>query len=294
MFTFVITLTDLDENPQRAIQSLLSHKKYVNDVKIVYPRYINNEQELYPGWFEDREKIRYEIIPIMDLKYFTDDHTIVEIPPYVDMRLGDFENLAAQSQQCSQRQLQFGLGTTLVSNRFSLLHGFLVIMAVMEWFINRFWYRGKLINRGDIWGRFIVKKGQHHRYIGCDYSYLWNIRNTEVKPKEYANASIELTPTVVHWLLRTNKLFDFGLWILVYIPIYIFISLSFSGLILYTWSPWFVTGAATGIWSLEIFISFLIARHYVKVPWLLMFCFTFPVYWISFPYVLLYYKFLIK
>ena len=297
MFTFVIPISNLKESPETAITSLINHPKYVKNIKVAYSGYGGDDDSLYKGWHRHKTEHNIEVIPSMNLKHFSDDtEVIVEVPPYVNLKLGDFENLISQSKECSVTQNQFALGTTFTSNYFNLLHGILMIMTVMEWFINRLWYGNKLINYHDVRARFIIRKGKE-RYLGNDYSYFWNIWNREVKRKQYGDAYIQLDnhyPQSSDWLLYNNRVYNFGLWILFDIPFYVVISLSFSSLILYTWSPWVVVGAGTGLWSFEILISFLICRHYLRVPYLLVFCFLFPIYWVSFPFILLYFKFSIK
>jgi hypothetical protein len=294
MFSFVIPLSDLNESPEIAIKSILAHKKYAKDVKVVYAGYSGEDHSLYNGWHEDKKKLNIQVIPILDLKYFDNDTAlVVEVPPFAQMYLGDFENLEKQSQEStSLTQTQFSLGTTLTSQYSSILYGFLMIMTVMEWFINRLWYNGKFIQNTDIRCRFVVTKGVT-RHIGNDYSYVWNILNREVKRKQYSNAIIDvgINNQVVNWILSKHKMFSFGLWILAYVPFYIFVSLSFSSMVLYSWSPWIVVGAGSGIWLFEILISFLICRSYCKIPYLLAYCIMFPLYWITFPYALLYFKF---
>jgi hypothetical protein len=70
--------------------------------------------------------------------------------------------------------------------------------------------------------------------------------------------------------------------------------LSFSSMFLYSWSPWIIIGAGSSIWFFEVVISYLICRYYCRFPNLLFYCVMFPMYWITFPFIFLYFKFSVK
>lgn len=292
--TVVIPLTDLDENPKQAIKSVIAHKKFVKRVRIVYARYTGEGHSFYNGYTEDKEQIEdIEVITKLDAKYFSDDdNVIIEVPPNCDMRLGDFQKLEEMSKDKSRpvEETQFSLGTTLVSEQVNLLHGIVMIMMLMEWVIGRVFYFGKLISHYDIRGRFIIRKGDQHQYIAAPFRYKWNLIMNDVRRKEYECATINITNNI-RWLLQNNTTFSFGLWILVYIPIYVFFSLSFNSIWFYKWSPWILMTVTTTSWSVVSLISFFLMRQYLRVPYLVVYCILFPFYWISFPYILLFYKF---
>jgi hypothetical protein len=286
-------LTDLDENPKTAIKSVIAHKKFVKRVKIVYARYPGQDHSFYHGYAEDCEEIEVDVITKLDAKYFgNDDNVIIEIPPNCDMRLGDFQKLEEISKDKSRpvEETQFSLGTTFFSNTFNLMHGVIMIMMLMEWLIGRVFYFGKHISHYDIRGRFIIRKGNQQQYLSEPFKYRWNLIMNDVKRKEYECATIDITNNI-RWLLYNNTTFAFGLWIFVYIPIYVFLSLSFNSVWFYKMSPWILLTITTTSWSFFSLASFLLMRQYIKVPYLFVYCILFPFYWISFPYILLYYKF---
>jgi hypothetical protein len=297
----IIIISDWNESPRTAIKSVVSNRKYVKELHIVFPAFDEQrEKELYQDWMKDKEillqsDIKVQFDAVLKVEYYDDPKLLlVEIPPNCSMKLGDFELLSSRAKQCNEQQTHLGIGATLNLGSFSLWYGYLVILSVMEWFMN-VWFNRKLYQYTDIRARFVMTKGEF-KFLPLEHNILSSIWNPYTMKKEYGNATIEpgnMSPKqLTQWVLWSHQTFKFGLWILTYIPIYVFLTISWLGVIsTFINFSWIITTTSVSMWIVEFLVSYLIARNYLKVNQLVILCMFFPVYWITFPLVLVWGKF---
>jgi hypothetical protein len=299
-FAAVITITDWNESPQNAVKSIVSNKKYVKELHFVFPGYDEQrEKELYSDWMKDKQSLLDGGVEVyfdatLKVDYYKDPKMLlVEIPPNCIMKLGDFELLSSKSKQCTEQQTHFGIGATLNLGKFSFWYGFLVVLSVMEWFMN-VWFNKKLYQYTDVRARYIMTKGKY-KFFPLEHTVLSYFWNSHTAKKEYGNATVEnLTSAKIttQWVLWNNQTFKFGLWILAFIPIYVFFTISWIGVLsTFMHNNWVITTSSVSMWIMEFIISYLIASNYLKVDYLVLLCIFFPVYWILFPLVLVWAKF---
>jgi hypothetical protein len=301
MFSIVTNITSAGESPRLVVQSVLNNLNFVRDLHFIYPHYIPDEEDnLYPGWKRDREKLQNAQIPYkfearLNVENFSDDKNtiLVEVPPNCDLRLGDFERLKTQAGSADYAQTHFGLGTRFQMEGFSVWYAYLVICMVIQWFINRFAYNNKLYYYTDVRARFVVCKGKT-KFIPVEHTYLWTLWNPNVMQKQYENATVSAnefpTPfSFVRWVLSNHTALGFGLWILPFIPVWFFFSISPISIVL-GYQSFIFTMSGISVYITEVGIAYLIAKTHSDMPWTFAYCLMFPLAWITFPFVLTFSK----
>lgn len=296
-FSVVISVSSYEEDIGSVCTSVLNNKQFVKDVHIIHPTFKGNEQhnKLYLDQLRSNG-IQVKRDASYDPANFDNSDVILWIPPYCEMTLGDFNELQYRANTANEKQTHFGLGTTYTLPGFSIFYGYISVMMVIQWVMNVFWNHRKLYFFSDIRGYFLINKG-NHKFIPSEYSYLWNIWNPNVMRKNYKNATIyheqkrESSYSFTKWLIYHNL--PFGLWILIFLPIWGFISLSFVSLVanfVFQYN-WIVTVSGVGFWILEFIISCLIGFSYSKNNFTLIYGLLFPIYWVMFPAFWLWSKF---
>jgi hypothetical protein len=301
MFSIVTNITSAGESPRLVVQSVLNNLTFVRDIHFIYPRYIPDEEDdLYTGWKRDREKLQNAQIPYkfearLNMENFPDGKNtiLVEVPPNCDLRLGDFERLKTQAASADYAQTHFGLSTRLQMNEFSVWYAYLVVCMVIQWFINRFGYNDKLYFYTDVRARFVIYKGKT-KFIPLEHTYLWTLWNPNVMKKQYENATVSASefPTpfsFVRWVLSNHAALGFGLWIIPFIPVWFFFSLSPLSFFL-GYQSFIFAFSGIGVYITEVGIAYLVARTYSDAPWTLAYCLMFPFAWFTFPLVLTFSK----
>lgn len=298
----VITITSWNESPFYAVKSVLSNRKYVKELHFIFPGYDEQEEkDLYLEWPSDRKILEQSNIKIQfDARLKADNFEdpellLVEIPPNCSMKLGDFELLSSKAKQSNEQQTHLGIGSSINLNEFSPWYGFLVILAVMEWVMNLFFNR-KIYQYTDIRARFIMSKGKY-KFLPLQHTILSYFWNPYTMKKEYSNAAIEQgksTPReITRWILWSHETFKFGLWILPYICVYIFITISWLSILSNFLSfSWIISTASLAVWFVEFLVAFFVTNGHIKVKYHIILCALFPVYWILFPFVFASAKFL--
>jgi len=294
-----IHLSRLEPNCREAVQGILANRDQVKELHLVYPSFEDEKRSMYNGWLEDREALEKSHVCVsFDAKLNPDNltgvGTVVEVHPTCRLKLGAFESIRQQISSANAVQTHFALATKTQVDGFSIWYGFLVVLTVMEWLWNRVFERNKLIQYTDVRGRFLVRKANCH-FLPSESLAWWRVWNSNVMPKVYAGDTAVLKGCNMFARLYNHRYFGIGLWLVPFLVIWGILSLSWTSMIyaaLQYRSLW-VGGYALSIWAVEIMLCLLICRHYIhNSKYDTLFYVLFPVYFATFPFILVYSKLL--
>jgi len=303
MIVIAIHITGFSESPISAIRGILANKSRVNEVRFIYPSYQDDKTSMYPEWSEHRKELEDANVGVyfdatLNADNLSNGSVVVEVPPYCELKLGAFESISKEIGNANMAQTHFALSTSTKLRKFSLLYGFLVVLTVIDWLWNRFYEHNKLVQYTDVRGRFLLRKGQR-RFLPKENEFTWRLWNSQVMPKVYAGDTAILSPpppvsgwSYIVWLLHTHKHLGMGFWIAPFSAIWGFLSISWFTMLwnAIIYRSFWLGGYATSIWAIEICISFLICGHYIRLDYKNVFYVLFPVYFMLFPFMLMYSK----
>lgn len=296
---------DLDSHnyhsPLNVVKSVINNSDFVSSLHFIYPNVQEKKPILYDGWQADCKQLEEELhIPVkfdawLEAHNFKSEEIVVEVPPNVQLHLGDFETLKNRSKETKYHQTEFGIKTSLNLSSFSFFYGYLMILFIIQLFVSRF-FNKKLYNNTDVRARYILTKGKGESFLPSKSSWSSYFTLSHVLPYVRANATISPSFrtsgfSFSTWYLRNNKHVSFGFWVFFYIPVYVFLSLSAIPLFWISWDILSISGAAFSLWFFQACFGYLLLRINVENrSWLILYAVLFPFYWITFPIYLLYSK----
>lgn len=294
-FTAVVHITGFDENPHNAIKSVIANVNEFAKLLVVFPGY-DPSVPLYKDWPEDSKYLEEHnteimIVPKLSVDYVQSD-SVMEIAPYCALRPGGIEILRRQMKETPVDVTHFALSPVTTLPDYSPFYGFLVVMQLLNWFRSRIFERGKLYQYDDVRVRHIVQIGKV-RHLP-ERQFVWRYWNTGCAFRLYGGETAIISPPAdrtgydyVMWALYTNSTMCFGWWMLPFVAfLWVPLVLPAYGLLkLNVDSIWIL-----GVWFTEFILSLFITKHTVRMPNAAIYCFLFPVYWILFPFTLIYAK----
>ena len=276
MFSVVIKITKFNESPRRAIQSILNNLNYVDQVRIVNP-YFTNEKDMYKGWEEDKKKLNVIIEPELKEKELGD--IVVEIPPNCDLKSGAFNTIEKRLRHSNDNQNTLALIPQLNLKGFGIMQGYFIVLYLIDWFWNRLYENNKLIQYTDIQARYMMRKGSKKFLPKPKFSQrFWNV---ETIPKIPVDTAVLEDQNIMQTLYNHQNM-RFGLWILTYFLVWFFLTTLFVALPGQFYSIVF--------WGVGSLLSYLTTQFYIKTNYKLFYVLLFPLYWVTFPFILIYAK----
>jgi hypothetical protein len=292
----VIKITSFNESPEFAVKSVIANKGLFNELHFIYPTFQSEEESMYPNWLlTDKANLNGISVffhVMLHAKYFQSDSIIVEIPPNCEVKSGAFTTIKSAMKAANTKQTHFALSPVTSLNQFSLWHGFLIVLMMIESVWNRIFERGKLINYTDVKAYFVMKKGKINYFPEEKSGWVFN---ESTIPKAYAGGTCILRPfdddNFVMWKLHTHTNMSLiGLWIVPYSIFYFILGISWPSVLwgAISFSNVYFASYVFLVWLLEVFVSYRVGTFYISCPKRLVFSLLFPVYWFLFPYVLIY------
>lgn len=294
----VIHITNFNESPRPAIQSIIANKDRFKQIHFVYPLYQSEEDSMYPEWLKEDKNLLGGGIEVffhiaLHAQALDANCIIVEIPANCEVKQGAFSKIQNIMKSADTKQNTCALATTTSLPYFSIWGGFFVILQVIESIWNRIFERGKLIEYTDIKAYFLIKKGKV-QYFPDNNGYLFNMGTI---PKVYSDGTAVLRPNnfsifeFLMWRLHTHaNLKLLGLWVLPYSINYFIFAISWP-LILrgaFAFGDFYFASYVLLVWIVQVLFSYWISVHYIKCPKKLIYCLLFPLYWALFPWILVY------
>lgn len=269
-------------NAHQAIQSVLTNQKHFHQLHIIDPT--RAEDDRLPEGF--RIPVHYH--GTLEPQHFPDNAIVTIIPPHACVKSGAFEMIERNMRASTVHQTHFGVTTTKRYNKFSIFHGFLVVMLLIEW-IWEILDRSKIIQTTDIKSMFVLKKG-NLKYFN-EETTGWRFYNPHVIPKQYGGELAELVDAPMDHIFRNHRYMKLlGFWVFPFFWSWFTLGLVYvlvayaqfrQPILLYV-----VTLA--GLWIWEFMISFVITGYYAKMPYRIVFSLLFPVYFVLFPFYLIF------
>lgn len=294
-FTAVVHITGFNECPENAVKSVVSNVNHFSKLLIVFPGY-DESNELYKDFEEDKAYLEEHdteilVIPKLSIDY-VENHSIVEIPAYCRFKPGGMEMIRRQIADAPNSVTHFAMSTVTALPDFSLFYGFLMLVEVINWIRSRITERGRLYQYNDVRIRHVVQCGKR-RYLP-ERQFIWRFWNNGCAWRLYGgDAAVMMPPNdrtgydYVMWTLYTNTTMGFSAWLFVFMGVWLSLLLPAYGLVV-KWnidSMWIL-----GAWFAEILFSALVAQNYLKLKMGVLFSVFFPVYWMLFPFTLVYAK----
>lgn len=276
MFSIVIKITKFNECPKRAIKSVINNLTYVKDVHIINPYFTNEEECMYKGWKEDKNQIKnVHFSPSLIEKNL--EGIIVEIPPNCDVKAGAFNTIDKQMRHANEEQNTLALIPVLKLDGYSIFHGYFIILYLIDWFWNRLFENNKLIQYTDIRAKFIIRKGT--KAFLPKSSFFHRFWNPQTIGKIFADTA-EIKESKITQTLYNHEHFKFGLWIIPYGILWFITTTAFVAM------PGSVYSIC--LWILGSLLSWLTTFHYVKSSYSIFYISAFPIYWVTFPFLIFY------
>lgn len=290
MFLAKIVISKYNENPDRALNSILKHKNEFTSVYIItYNKGIRYDKEKY-------KDLTIMIKPRFSKKndVTREDKVILEIPPTCSFTSATLDKIKFQINHSNPTEQTFGVRTVEVVDPTTWtswwMHGYLVLMCVWDWFHMKY-DRLKIYRGNDIVARCVIKKCDK-TFIARKYSYSRFINNT-CAPSVYDDTAVnklDVSKSDSYRVLRNMKThphYGWGLWSFYYFFFWcwclILLLLSFQQNL-----PLFVIAC---IWLLIMFTSELITNSYMKMGLKWMYSLLLPLYALTFPVVIVYARF---
>jgi hypothetical protein len=289
----IIRLSSFDEDPSRALDSVLDNLEHISDVTVVYPAYKN---DMKIPWSAKKNAIieagkAFAITP-------TPSHindaaiAIVEIPPYCSVGKGAFEMIKTQLKRSDKTN--FAISTITVLPNLSPFYGFLIVSIVLDWLWSRIIHRDKLYQTNDIRVRCVMQRAGR-KYVAPDEHWVWRyIWNDSCAPKLYGGDMAIMRPPYarsgwgyVHWTLHFHRNYKWGTWLFVFAVPYSIIALCVVALVYSTAGvSWFVVSN----FGVILLMAFTISGHYLETPARRIMCILTPLYLVFFPLAIVYAK----
>lgn len=300
MLAVAIHLSAFEPDCSEAIKGILANRDQVKEVHFIYPSFEDEGTSMYRGWAKDRTELEQSHVRIFfDAKINPENlkeaSVVIEVPPTCRLKLGAFESIREQIKTADATQTHFALATKTDIKGFNIWLGFLVVMTVIEWLWNRVFERNKLIQYTDVRGRFLIRKA--NKFLLPEESLSsWRIWNANVMPKVYAGDTAVLKGLDIFARLYHHRYFGMGLWLIPFLVIWGMLTLSWTTMIgtaIHYRSLWMGTYALS-IWTVEVLISLAICGYYIQNRYNSLFYLLFPVYFMAFPFILVFSKLLRK
>ena len=294
-FTAVVHITGFNECPENAIKSVVANVNDFSKLLIVFPGY-EESNALYKDFDADKAYLEehdteIQVVPKLSIDYIQSP-SIVEIPAYCRFKPGGMEMVRRQIVEAPDSVTHFALSTVTSLSDFSPFYGFLVLMEVINWIRSRILERGKLYQYNDVRIRHVVQCGKR-RYLP-ERQFIWRLWNNGCAWRLYGGETAVMAPPTnragydyVMWALYTNTSMGLSPWLLLFLGQWLLFLLPAWGLVI-KWnidSLWIL-----GVWCIEILCTAMVTQNYMKIKAGVIFSILFPVYWILFPFTLVYAK----
>lgn len=282
-----IRISDFRESPERAVRSVLAHKDRISELHFIHPTYREGD-ELYPGWLQNDAVKLGPILVHFDAtlngaNFGPQVTQVIELAPSTELCLGAFEQVKqlTKSAQIHQNHIAISTGT-IFRGLVNPWYGFAVVMTVIDWIWNRTIGWNRLIQSNDIHVRFLMRKGKR--------AFLPEPTFSSIYPRQYGANVARTQPDSVLWLLNTHSNLKLGWWIVLFSPIWLFLTLSWvsvvSGAI---FAQSLVLGSWVGsAWMVQSLMAHLICANYLQMPYAWVYHLLFPAYFAAFPFYLIY------
>ena len=292
MFTAVITLTELREDPTNSVESIVKNKDHFKNVIFVNPCENNVHSHI-----EKLQKASLRVREVSELipADFADSSTILHIPPFTQVKVGALDNIAQTVRNSNEYQTDYSLTPRIEREKsWSFFDGFLIVALTIEWFWGAFFERWKNNQFTDLRAQEIIRKGG--RQILSTPRYSWYFVNPTVIPKNYADPGTATTQVpdkfpLAYWVLRNHLYFRWGLWLVPFLFCCWFAEVFWIlGVIAYIrvafgeFLPLFLIIATL---AFQWISGWLASRRVFQNPLL---CLFFPFYFATFPFYLVYTK----
>lgn len=296
MLQVAIHLSEFEPDCSEAIQGILTNSKHIDELHLIYPTYEDDATSMYAEWPHDKAKLGLADIKVfvearMNAESLSDANVLIEIPPTCRLKLGALEDIHDQIKSASTNQTHFALATSTQVHGFSIWTGFLVVLTVIEWFWNHLFERNKLIQCTDVRGRFVLRKGEK-LIVPEESQASWRFWNANVMRKRYAGDTCVLKGLDIFARLHNHRYLGLGLWVVPFFFVW-FVSTFAWAPVVQNWSLWTSAYALT-LWAIELSVAYLISGWYIRNRYNLLFAALFPLYFATFPFMLVYSKLLRK
>ncbi len=291
--SIVIHITESAESARFAVKSIINNIDLIHSVHFIHPAYDTDKTSMYKGWTEDRISLAGTPIyfhPEMRSSDF-ESSIVCEIPPFCELKKGPLKTIEKRLRHSSHSQNHCILSTVSIYEGFSVFYGFLLVLQVIDWIWNRVFENNKLIQYTDVIARQVIRKGQK-KFLPTE-RFSWRLWNSEVIPKIYCKESALKFGSMssyetLKWRLYTHKNLTFGLWIFLYFPIYITTALPWVSMTFFGANV--LVQIVVLLWIIEFILTWLVCKDYVKMRAVFVYAALFPVYWVFFPFFLIWSK----
>lgn len=291
IFSVIIPIDDPSTSAEHAISGVLTHKKRIRELYLVYPGYQDDERSMYKGWVAHRkilgdDGIHIHIESTLDASKVDPEAILIRISPYCELKMGAYDAVYAQMQAASASQMRGGLFSVTELQGLSPLYGFFVVLQTITWFWNRVWERNKLFQFSDVRSTVVLTKGRR-RFLPDDSSFFWRFLNPTTMPGIYCPHAVNRPPSDPTWTLRNHLHVGFGLWILVYVGLWFIMAVGVTSILSIRTSI-FEIGIPLSAWITSSLVSYATCKDYLVMRHRWIYHALFPFYFVLFPFMVMY------
>ena len=288
-FTAIIQLSDFQETPTRALNSIHECRSFFKQVFLVSAKNV-----VY-----DTQKFNYVTVVDVVKQDAIEAVAVLNIPPMCKFERSTLLKLWKKMRKSKFSEYTFGVHTVhnVSSSGFRLgsvfWYAMLLVSTVWDALHSR-WERAKIYQTNDIVARTVYQKGGRTHISSLSAPWYARVYNPFFASAIYdTNAVIKPGRFDREYVLRhlcTHAHYGFSLWIFFYATLFLWTMMLLFAVFTMQF-PVFVTLC---IWVLAWSTVLLFANWHIKMPYLHGFALLFPLWLLLFPFAVLYSKFYVR
>ena len=277
-FTAVIRISEFDESPTRALDSILENKSKFAKVLIITTNKTTVNKKYTPLDIEQKPSLKVVDVPT---------GCVFEVPPGSKFTPSTIEKTEAKIETSSFEKTVFHIPTTTTVKPTPIywsVYGFILVSHVLQW-VRQWWDKG-MYERDDIVARLVITKGTK-RVISTPNAY-----NVDTYIDDDSATIVAKDGLFRH--IKTHRNYGLGWWVLWTLWLSTCVFFTFVVIASGTIHPRVLAIAIRLIVVCYSCILQLLSYKYIHIPGKVVFMACFPVYLMMFPFVVFYYRLKIK